>query len=56
MRLHFCLALALCALGAAAVPSRADEGFCPMGTADNWLPLTDETAVPELVQVGLLLW
>lgn len=24
-----------------------------MGTADNWLPLTDETAVPELVQDAL---
>lgn len=56
MRLHFCLALALCALGTAAVPSRADEGFCPMGTADNWLPLTDETTVPELVQVGFFIF
>lgn len=51
MRAPLCLLLAVCALRAGAVPSRADEGFCPMGTADNWLPLTLETDVPELVQV-----
>lgn len=53
MRLHVCMLLAACALGAGAVPSRADEGFCPMGTADNWQPLTPETAVPEMLQVEI---
>ncbi|KAI7844543.1 hypothetical protein COHA_001901 [Chlorella ohadii] len=53
MRVHLCLMLVACALGAGAVPSRADEGFCPMGTADNWQPLTPETAVPEMLQDAL---
>lgn len=56
MRAPLCLLLAVCALHAGAVPSRADEGFCPMGTADNWLPLTPETDVPELVQVPRGWW
>ncbi|PRW58716.1 LDB19-like protein [Chlorella sorokiniana] len=53
MRMPLCLLLVVCALAVGAVPSRADEGFCPMGTADNWLPLSTETEVPQLVQDSL---
>jgi hypothetical protein len=55
MRLPLCLLLVVCALAVGAVPSRADEGFCPMGTADNWLPLSTETEVPQLVQASSFL-